>query len=121
MTAGLAENLIQFVNIIGSIFYGVILGIFFVAFFMKWVSGNAVFIAAIIAEAIIISIYNFGNIAFLWLNPIGCGLVMLLAMLLNPFVKKPKPTDLLLNREWFNLPGATMKGSKQVGLNYSLF
>ena len=99
MTAGLAENLIQFVNIIGSLFYGVILGIFFVAFFMKWINGNAVFVAAIVAEAIIIGIYNYGNIAFLWLNPIGCGLVMLLALLLEPFFKKPASGDLLLGRE----------------------
>ncbi|MCD8574134.1 MAG: hypothetical protein LRY28_01255 [Erysipelotrichaceae bacterium] len=88
MTAGLAENLIQFVNIIGSLFYGTILGIFFVAFFMKNISGNAVFIAAIIAEAIIIAIYNFGDIAFLWLNPIGCGLVMALAFVLEMIIGK---------------------------------
>lgn len=88
MTAGLAENLIQFVNIIGSLFYGTILGIFFVAFFMKNIGGNAVFIAAILAEAIIIAIYNFGNIAFLWLNPIGCALVMALAYIMEMIIGK---------------------------------
>jgi Na+/proline symporter len=77
------ENLIQAVNIVGSLFYGVILGIFFVAFFMKRVGGNAVFLAALIAEAAVISIYTFGNVAFLWLNFIGCGLVMVLAGVLQ--------------------------------------
>lgn len=77
------ENLIQAVNIVGSLFYGVILGIFFVAFFVKYVRGNAVFIAALISEIIVIAIYYFGNIAFLWLNFIGCGLVMALALLLQ--------------------------------------
>lgn len=84
------ENLIQAVNIIGSLFYGVILGIFFVAFFLKHVRGNAVFIAALISEIIVIAIYYFGNIAFLWLNFIGCALVMGLAILLQIVVKTPK-------------------------------
>ncbi|HMN90533.1 MAG TPA: sodium:solute symporter [Saprospiraceae bacterium] len=77
--ANLFENLIQAVNIIGSLFYGVILGIFFVAFFMKKIGGNATFLAALIGEAIILGIYFFGNVAFLWLNLIGCAVVMLLA------------------------------------------
>ncbi len=82
------ENLIQAVNIIGSIFYGVILGIFFVAFFLKKVGGTAVFIAALISEALVIAIYFYGDIAFLWLNFIGCALVMSLAIVLELFVGK---------------------------------
>ncbi|MDX1941492.1 MAG: sodium:solute symporter [Saprospiraceae bacterium] len=93
MAARQFENLIQAVNIIGSLFYGVILGIFFVAFFMKKIQGNAVFIAGLIAEAIILGIYFFGEIAFLWLNFIGCGLVMLIAGLLQLFL--PRKPELL--------------------------
>jgi SSS family solute:Na+ symporter len=97
-SANLFENLIQAVNIIGSLFYGTILGIFLVAFFLKRVGARAVFIAAIIAELIIIglflmteyeiSIYLFGrpitvNIAYLWLNLIGCSLVMAISLILE--------------------------------------
>ncbi|HMO38478.1 MAG TPA: sodium:solute symporter [Saprospiraceae bacterium] len=81
--ADLFENLIQAVNIIGSLFYGVILGIFFVAFFMKRIGGNAVFTAAILGEACVLGIFFYGNIAFLWLNFIGCAIVMILAFLLQ--------------------------------------
>jgi len=82
-TADLFENLIQAVNIIGSLFYGTILGIFIVAFFLKWVKGRAVFIAAIIAELVIILIFSFGDIAYLWLNLIGCFLVMGIGMMVQ--------------------------------------
>ncbi len=93
------ENLIQAVNIIGSLFYGVILGIFFVAFFLKKIGGNAVFIAAIISEALVIYIYFFENVAFLWLNFIGCGLVMLLSLLLEIVIKTPKKMDFTIITE----------------------
>lgn len=88
ITASLFENLIQAVNIIGSLFYGVILGIFLVAFLMKKIGGNAVFIAAIIGEACILGLfalntYGILSISFLWLNPIGCILVMVIAWLLR--------------------------------------
>lgn len=88
VTASLFENLIQAVNIIGSLFYGVILGIFLVAFLMKKVGGNAIFIAAVIGEICILGLfalntYGILSISFLWLNPIGCLLVMLLAWLLH--------------------------------------
>jgi len=82
-TADLFENLIQAVNIIGSLFYGTILGIFIVAFFLKWVKGRAVFVAAIIAELVIILIFSFGDIAYLWLNLIGCFLVMGIGMMVQ--------------------------------------
>jgi SSS family transporter len=76
-------SLIEAVNVLGSLFYGTILGIFLTAFFLKKVKGNAVFIAAIISETIIIAMYIFNVTAFLWLNLIGCGLVMGFATLLN--------------------------------------
>jgi SSS family transporter len=81
-------SLIEAVNVLGSLFYGTILGIFLTAFFLKRVKGNAVFIAAIISETIIIAMYVFDVTAFLWLNLIGCGLVMGIATLLNEILKE---------------------------------
>ncbi|GAB2474578.1 hypothetical protein GCM10011375_24350 [Hymenobacter qilianensis] len=75
------ENLIQAVNILGSLFYGTILGIFVVAFFMKKIGGNAVFWAAVVTQALIFLLFQTTNIAYLWYNIIGCALVMLLATL----------------------------------------
>jgi solute:Na+ symporter, SSS family len=97
--ATLFENLIQAVNLLGSLFYGTILGIFIVGFYMKWVRGNAVFIAAFIAEAIVLLIhYNNEStflgfdisIGFLWYNVIGCIAVMLFAALLQLILPGPK-------------------------------
>lgn len=91
--ANLFDNLIQAVNIIGSLFYGVILGVFAVAFFVKHVGGRAVLIAAVIAELFIIATfianaYGIIDLAFLWLNLIGCMLTVLLALILQPIVGK---------------------------------
>ena len=90
--ADLFDNLIQLVNIIGSLFYGNVLGIFLLAFFFKRVQGNAVFIAAIITEIIILLIYYFGIyqpeelglapvLSYLWLNFVGCILVIFIALM----------------------------------------
>lgn len=76
----LFENLIQFVNIIGSIFYGTILGIFLVGFYLKWIKGNAIFIAAIISQCAVIGVYNADIVSYLMLNVVGCTLVTLLAI-----------------------------------------
>ncbi len=76
-------NLIEAVNILGSLFYGTILGIFLVAFYMKQVKGRAVFYAALIAEVLIILIWLANLMAFLWLNVIGCLLVMVIAGLIQ--------------------------------------
>lgn len=90
----LFENLIQAVNIVGSLLYGTILGIFVVAFAFKRIGGTAVFISALIAEAAVISVYFWDkldgveNVGFLWLNPIGCGVVVLCGFLLQPFFNK---------------------------------
>lgn len=86
--ASMVENLIEAVNIVGSIFYGVILGIFMVAFFLKFVKGKAVFVAALLSEVVVITVFVLSrkgiiDIAYLWLNLIGCLLVMLLASLLQ--------------------------------------
>lgn len=81
-------SLIEAVNILGSLFYGSILGIFLLAFYFKRISGTAAFIAAIAAEIVVILCFVFSDISFLWYNVIGCLLVILLSMLINPFTKK---------------------------------
>lgn len=87
--ADLFDNLIQAVNMVGSIFYGTILGIFFTAFFLKQVKGQAVFIAALMAQSIVAYLFFFVNKdAYLWYNPLGCGLVMGIAALVQYILKK---------------------------------
>ena len=86
--ANLAENLIQLVNIIGSIFYGNVLGIFLLGFFFKFVKGNAVFTAALITQVLVIGLfllneYEFINLPFLWLNFVGCVIVISIACLIQ--------------------------------------
>ncbi|HYG52621.1 MAG TPA: sodium:solute symporter [Flavobacteriales bacterium] len=84
--AGRIGNLIEAVNVLGSYFYGTILGIFLVAFYLKKVGGNAVFAAACIAEVFIVYAGYNELVAFLWLNIIGCFMVMLLAYIFEqPF------------------------------------
>ncbi|MEO6711334.1 MAG: sodium:solute symporter [Planctomycetota bacterium] len=88
------ENLIQAVNILGSLFYGTILGIFLVAFFARRVQGTAVFIAALISQVAILAIF-FTNveIAFLWYNPIAAAIVVVLAIALQALLPaEPRPT-----------------------------
>src|SRR6056297_2847521 len=85
--ASLFENLIELVNILGSLFYGTILGIFLVAIFIKYVKANAVFIAAIIAEGVIIALFfldkhDIYNMAYLWYNLIGPALVIVLSLII---------------------------------------
>ncbi len=86
--ANLFDNLIQLVNIIGSIFYGNVLGIFLLAFFIKYVKGNAVFIAALITQTIIIFVWYIDVMPYLWLNLLGCALVMLIAIILQTLIPK---------------------------------
>jgi Na+(H+)/acetate symporter ActP len=91
----LFENLIQFVNIVGSIFYGTILGIFLVGFYIKWVKGNAIFIAAIISESIVIGVYSADVVSYLMLNFIGCALVTLLSVGIQYFIyRKQKDSEI---------------------------
>lgn len=86
--ASLFENLIELVNILGSLFYGTILGIFLVAIFIKYVKGHAVFIAAILAEGVIITLffldeYEIYKMAYLWYNLIGPALVIAFSLLIQ--------------------------------------
>ena len=75
--SNLGNSLIETVNILGSLFYGVILGIFLVAFWIKQIKGHAVFYSAIISELLVIAIYKADIISFLWLNVIGAVLVII--------------------------------------------
>ncbi|MBP6826013.1 MAG: sodium:solute symporter [Saprospiraceae bacterium] len=85
----LFDNLIQAVNMIGSIFYGTILGIFFTAFFLKDVGGRAVFWAAVLTQAIIVWLFfGVSKDPFLWYNPLGCGLVMGLGWVFEKLLKR---------------------------------
>ena len=81
-------SLIEAVNILGSIVYGTILGIFLVAFYLKKVTGTATFIAALIAQLVVLYCFLFTTIPFLWYNAVGCLLIVFLALILNPFFNK---------------------------------
>lgn len=97
-TASLFENLIQAVNIVGSLFYGTILGIFLTAFFLKRVKARSVFAAALLGEALVVTVFlleqqGVVQIAFLWLNLIGCVAVMALAWLFSQLGKQEPVVD----------------------------
>ena len=83
--ANLFDNLIQLVNIIGSIFYGNILGIFLLAFFFRRVGGNSVFRAALITQVIIIGVWFADVLPYLWLNLLGCAIVIFIALIFDRF------------------------------------
>jgi Na+/proline symporter len=83
LLARLAENLIQAVNILGSVFYGVMLGLFVVAFFIKRVGGNAVFWAAITAQTLVFVLYYSLTISYLWYPLIGCAACVFLSLFLQ--------------------------------------
>ncbi|MEO5893277.1 MAG: sodium:solute symporter [Ferruginibacter sp.] len=86
----IGNSLIEAVNILGSLFYGVILGIFLVAFWIKHVKANAVFTAAVISELLVIVIYKMDIISFLWLNVIGALFVIILSLVLQLFLSGNK-------------------------------
>jgi solute:Na+ symporter, SSS family len=81
-------NLIEAVNILGSLFYGTILGIFIVAFYVKKVGGEAVFAAAILTEIVVFTCWLTQIMAFLWLNVVGCLLVVIISLIITNFSKK---------------------------------
>jgi SSS family transporter len=84
MFANSLGSLIEAVNILGSLFYGSILGIFLIAFSLKKIGGDATFAAAIIAEAAVLACFFFSEIPYLWFNVIGCAVLIVVACLLNP-------------------------------------
>jgi Na+/proline symporter len=77
--ASLLENLIQAVNILGSLFYGTVLGIFAVGFFLRRVQGTAVFVAALLSESLVLFLFLRTSVSFLWYNVVGCAAVMLIS------------------------------------------
>ncbi|WP_316842295.1 sodium:solute symporter [Pedobacter gandavensis] len=83
-------NLLEAVNILGSYIYGTILGVFLVAFYIKQVNGKAVFLAAILAEIAVVLIGKQDWVAYLWLNVIGCILVVVLSIIIQQFTKENK-------------------------------
>lgn len=83
-------SLIEAVNILGSLVYGTILGIFLAAFYTKNISGNSVFVSSIIAELFVLYCFLFTSIPFLWYNVIGCMLVIILSLFLDMFLKRLK-------------------------------
>ena len=88
LTATLTENLIQLVNIIGSIFYGTILGIFLVGFFFKKIQAKSIFNSALTTQLIIFIIFYLDIVGYLWLNFIGSFLTVLLAYILQKVLKE---------------------------------
>jgi solute:Na+ symporter, SSS family len=92
LLAGHIGSLIEAVNILGSLFYGTILGIFLVAFFFKKIGGHATFAAALAAEAAILACYAFTKIPYLWFNVIGCLILIGVASVLNPLFKNRRRT-----------------------------
>lgn len=100
-TLSLFENLIQAVNLIGSLFYPIILGIFLVAFFFKSIKSNAVFVAAILSQLVVILVHYLNTIGsagpltmgFLWYNAFGCLLVIGFSFLLNSLMRKGSVTE----------------------------
>jgi SSS family solute:Na+ symporter len=95
-TYDIGNSLIEAVNILGSLFYGVILGVFLIAFFFKKITnGNAVFVAAILSECVVLLVFAFTKLniiklGFLWLNPIGAFGVIFFSLIINAFLKKEK-------------------------------
>ncbi|HNN51791.1 MAG TPA: sodium:solute symporter [Pseudomonadota bacterium] len=90
--ASLVDNLIQAVNILGSIFYGPTLGVFLVGFFLPRVGAKSVFVSLVAAQALVLLVFAFSSIGFLWYNVIGCGAVLILSILGMRFETAPKPT-----------------------------
>ncbi|HUE14492.1 MAG TPA: sodium:solute symporter [Planctomycetaceae bacterium] len=89
--ANLVENLIQAVNIVGSVFYGVVLALFLVAFFFRRVGGTAIFWGALTAQALVFILYFSLNISYLWYNFIGCAACVLFSLLIQTALGSTNP------------------------------
>jgi solute:Na+ symporter, SSS family len=81
-----ADNLIQAVNVLGSIFYGPMLGVFLVGFFLPFVRGSAAFTGVVLAQALVLAVWLTSSIGFLWYNVIGCAAVVLLSLSIQGIV-----------------------------------
>ncbi len=91
--ASLLDNLIQAVNILGSIFYGPMLGVFVVGFFLKRVPGTAAFWATLAAQVLVVMVFVYSQIGFLWYNVIGCAAVVALALAITPWSTPARATQ----------------------------
>jgi SSS family transporter len=91
--ASLVENLIEAGNILGSVFYGSILGLFLAAFFLRRVAGSAVFFAALFAQTLVFVLFATTNIGYLWYNFIGCAAVLIVAPILQQTVFRGAETS----------------------------
>jgi solute:Na+ symporter, SSS family len=91
--SNLGNSLIETVNILGSLFYGVILGIFLIAFWFKKIKANATFYSSVISEICIIIIYKADVISFLWLNVIGALLVIIFGYIFQMFMKEKRTIE----------------------------
>ncbi len=89
--ANLSENLLQAVNILGSVFYGVVLALFLVAFFLPRIRGTPVFCSALISQAVVFILYYSLSISYLWYNLIGCAACVAISILLQLILGKDQP------------------------------
>jgi Na+/proline symporter len=89
--ASLLDNLIQAVNVVGSLFYGPMLGVFLVGFFLKRVEGRAALAATLAGEAAVLGLAAFGNVGYLWYNVVGCALVVGLAPAFQAGLRSASP------------------------------
>ena len=90
----LFENLIQLVNIIGSIFYGTVLGIFLVAFYIKYIKAEAIFWSALVTQGVVIIIYKMDILGYLWLNAVGAAMTIILGLILQMVLPSRPQTGL---------------------------
>jgi len=86
-------SLVEAVNILGSLFYGTMLGIFLVAFFLKRIGGTPTFLAAFVGEAVVLWFFAMTDISWLWYNVIGCAAVVAAAVILQAVLPRPALTS----------------------------
>lgn len=114
-TYNIGNSLIEAVNVLGSLFYGVILGVFLVAFFFKKIkNGFAVFLAALLAECLVLTVFtlvklDYFRLGFLWLNPIGAFGVMLFSVVFHFLFKKRNNETLVKEKSPGAMPGQTVE------------
>jgi Na+/proline symporter len=94
--ASLFANLIEAVNILGSLFYGTVLGLFVVAFFLRRITATPVLVGAIVAQALVVVLHVASHVSYLWYNAIGCAAVVVVSLLVQAVWPSPRgsiPTD----------------------------
>lgn len=89
--ASLLDNLIEAVNILGSLFYGPVLGVFIAAFFLPFVGARATLVAALVGQAVVLAFFTYSELGFLWFNLVGCAVVAVVAVALSPLWPRERP------------------------------